>query len=107
MFVPYLQITGVAGYVIGRRGAMIRDLQAATNARITINDSNPGAEVAEISASSKADMDAAVAKINEAIKAAKEAPARPAPVFTSQIQVRKPRETWVVDHKLLQVLCQA
>ena len=82
-----LQIGGVAGYVIGRRGATIRDIQRNCHVRITIDDSKVGGEIAQVSGKNKADVDTAVGKIQEAVKQAQAAPSRPAPTFSTRIDV--------------------
>ncbi len=66
---------------------MIRDIQQSTHTHIVVDDKNIGKEICEISASSQADLDAATAKIQEAVKAAREAPARPPILFSSSIPV--------------------
>ncbi len=82
------QITGVAGYIIGRRGGMIREIQETTGATVTVDDSTAGKEMAHISAKTKAELESAIARVNEAVKAAREAPPRAPPAFEARIEVR-------------------
>lgn len=82
-----LQISGVAGYIIGRRGQTVRDMERDTGARIAIDDATTGKEIASITASSKAVLDAAVEKVKATVAEARAAPARATPAFIQQIAV--------------------
>jgi polyribonucleotide nucleotidyltransferase len=75
----------VAGFIIGRKGATVRELESSTGARIVIDDKVPTKEVASITASTKAVLDAAVAKVKAAVTEARTAPPRPSPAFILQV----------------------
>jgi hypothetical protein len=68
---------------------MLREIQAeCKGVRIIIEDNDAGKEVATIAGRNRADIDAAVKRIEGAVKDARSAPPRAAPAFASSIPVR-------------------
>ena len=82
-----MQIAGNVGYVIGRRGAVIKRIAADTGAFLKVDDSVAGNEVVNISGENQAQVDAAIAEIKRVID---EAAARPHPsaAYTNDVRVR-------------------
>ncbi len=67
---------------------MVQEIQTLTGARVFIDDAAEGKEVARVVARTRESLDAALTKINEVVKTAREAPPRPAPAFSCAITVR-------------------
>lgn len=91
-----VQITGVVGYLVGRRGATIRDIQRANHVRVSLQEGESA--TATVEGAEEENVARAAAKIRDIVAAARASP-RPVPAFRAQIELQKGQAGALIGEK--------